>query len=97
MAPEVIEHKPYDEKADVFSFGVVLWELLTCKARRRKRAGFCACGPPGPCFVVPGRRFRLPAQRGAGAAAPRLARPFLGAALLPPPVARARPLRGLPP
>lgn len=31
MAPEVIEHKPYDEKADVFSFGVVIWELLTCK------------------------------------------------------------------
>ncbi|KAG5530124.1 hypothetical protein RHGRI_030484 [Rhododendron griersonianum] len=29
MAPEVIEHKPYDHKADVFSFGVVLWELLT--------------------------------------------------------------------
>ncbi|CAA6656037.1 unnamed protein product [Spirodela intermedia] len=31
MAPEVIEHKPYDHKADVFSFGVVLWELLTAK------------------------------------------------------------------
>lgn len=29
MAPEVIEHKPYDQKADVFSFGVILWELLT--------------------------------------------------------------------
>ncbi len=29
MAPEVIEHKPYGEKADVFSFGIVLWELLT--------------------------------------------------------------------
>ena len=31
MAPEVIEHNPYSEKADVFSFGIVLWELLTGK------------------------------------------------------------------
>ncbi|RAL46487.1 hypothetical protein DM860_004766 [Cuscuta australis] len=29
MAPEVIEHKPYDHRADVFSFGIVMWELLT--------------------------------------------------------------------
>ncbi|XP_047320085.1 serine/threonine-protein kinase STY8-like [Impatiens glandulifera] len=29
MAPEVILHKPYSHKADVFSFGIVLWELLT--------------------------------------------------------------------
>ncbi|KAH6799880.1 ACT-like protein tyrosine kinase family protein [Perilla frutescens var. hirtella] len=31
MAPEVIEHKPYNHKADVFSFGIMLWELLTGK------------------------------------------------------------------
>ncbi|WOL15548.1 serine/threonine-protein kinase STY46-like [Canna indica] len=31
MAPEVINHQPYDQKADVFSFGIVLWELTTSK------------------------------------------------------------------
>ncbi|KAL4557498.1 hypothetical protein LXL04_035678 [Taraxacum kok-saghyz] len=31
MAPEVIEHRPYNHKADVFSFAIVMWELLTRK------------------------------------------------------------------
>lgn len=31
MAPEIIEHKAYDQKADVYSFGIVLWELLTAQ------------------------------------------------------------------
>lgn len=29
MAPEVLQNKPYDESADVYSFGIVLWELYT--------------------------------------------------------------------
>ncbi|RLN52158.1 hypothetical protein BBP00_00009705 [Phytophthora kernoviae] len=28
MAPEVIRHEPYSSKADVYSYAVVLWELL---------------------------------------------------------------------
>eukprot|EP01024_Parvocaulis_polyphysoides_P019632 TRINITY_DN18958_c0_g1_i5.p2 TRINITY_DN18958_c0_g1~~TRINITY_DN18958_c0_g1_i5.p2 ORF type:complete len:143 (+),score=25.11 TRINITY_DN18958_c0_g1_i5:74-502(+) len=31
MAPEIVEHKPYGPKADVFSFGIVLWELMTAR------------------------------------------------------------------
>jgi len=31
MAPEVIEHAPYGAPADVFSFGILLWELLTAR------------------------------------------------------------------
>lgn len=29
MAPEMIQHRPYDQKVDVYSFGIVLWELIT--------------------------------------------------------------------
>jgi len=28
-APEVLRGEPYDEKADVFSFGIVLWEIIS--------------------------------------------------------------------
>lgn len=29
MSPEMLEHKPYDHKADVYSFGITMWEVLT--------------------------------------------------------------------
>lgn len=31
MAPEVLMGRPLSEKADVYSFGIVLWELFTYK------------------------------------------------------------------
>lgn len=27
MAPEIFESKPYSNKADIYSFGVVIWEI----------------------------------------------------------------------
>jgi serine/threonine protein kinase len=30
-APEVIRGEKYDEKADVYAFGVIMWEVLTRK------------------------------------------------------------------
>ncbi|KAG0593244.1 hypothetical protein KC19_1G315100 [Ceratodon purpureus] len=29
MSPEMLEHKSYDHKADVYSFGITMWEVLT--------------------------------------------------------------------
>jgi serine/threonine protein kinase len=31
MAPEVIRHEKYNEKVDVYSYGITLWELFTCE------------------------------------------------------------------
>jgi len=32
MAPEVISSNYYTEKADVFSFGIILWEIASREA-----------------------------------------------------------------
>lgn len=31
MAPEIIRNEPCSEKVDIWSYGVVLWELLSCE------------------------------------------------------------------
>ncbi|OHT13310.1 TKL family protein kinase [Tritrichomonas foetus] len=31
MAPEVLNSDPYDKKADVYSYGIMLWEIMTCE------------------------------------------------------------------
>ncbi|XP_059470290.1 mitogen-activated protein kinase kinase kinase 13 isoform X3 [Neocloeon triangulifer] len=31
MAPEVIRNEPCNEKVDIWSYGILLWELLTCE------------------------------------------------------------------
>ncbi|KAA8492913.1 Serine/threonine-protein kinase EDR1 [Porphyridium purpureum] len=31
MAPELLRQDPFDERSDVFSFGVILWELVVCE------------------------------------------------------------------
>jgi serine/threonine protein kinase len=31
MAPEVADNRPYNHKADVYSFGIILWEMLSYK------------------------------------------------------------------
>ena len=59
MAPEVLAHQRYSEKADVYSFGIVLWE---CSARQAcARAPAClpsrmarrapACCAEHPCSM----------------------------------------------
>jgi len=40
MAPEVISGHNYTEKADVFSFGIVLWEIASREPPYRSNKSF---------------------------------------------------------
>ncbi len=42
MAPEVIDNKTYTEKADVFSFGIILWEIAQREPPYRSKSIFFA-------------------------------------------------------
>ncbi|GJV55895.1 serine/threonine-protein kinase STY46 isoform X2 [Tanacetum coccineum] len=52
---KVIEHKPYDHKADVFSFMVVLWELLNGKLPYKYLTPYSSCwrGSKGGGIAIP--------------------------------------------
>lgn len=54
MAPEVLREESYTESADVYSFGVLLWELVTL------RAPFQDISPLRVIFLVAHRNERLP-------------------------------------
>ena len=40
MAPEVIEGKNYTEKCDIFSFGIIMWEIATRQPPFKNINGF---------------------------------------------------------
>ncbi|XP_026435801.1 serine/threonine-protein kinase HT1-like [Papaver somniferum] len=53
MAPEMIKEKPYTKKVDVYSFGIVLWELTTALLP------FQGMTPVQAAFAVAEKKFRL--------------------------------------
>jgi serine/threonine protein kinase len=40
MAPEVISNQKYTEKADVFSYGIILWEIASREPPYRSKINF---------------------------------------------------------
>ncbi|OQR94815.1 serine/threonine protein kinase [Thraustotheca clavata] len=78
MAPEVIGHEPYSTKADVYSYGVILWEMIAkdqpfkgmspiqaafAVARQQMRPAFPAETPDGLRALVEQCWHQDPAQR----------------------------------
>jgi len=55
MAPEVLEMKKYNEKADVYSFGVILWELVSREIPYSKTESFTII-----MDVIKGKRLVVP-------------------------------------
>ena len=55
MAPEVIRHESYSSNADVYSFGIVLWQLIT------RSVPFAAMTPIQTAYAVAhGHRPEIP-------------------------------------
>ena len=80
MAPEVADKRPYDAKADVYSFGIVLWEILSLSTageyfrmikRKRGNAAALTAITTNPANATANGA----AVTGAGTAAPGAVRP----------------------
>ena len=90
MAPEVIRHQQYDHKCDVYSYGVLLWEVLHRQVPFRTHSPLQAAyavamereRPPvalksilAPFASVRHMRYTAPSSRPAPRPAPHTARP----------------------
>lgn len=62
MAPEIMRCERATRKADVFSFAMICWELLTLELPYRHIANKRACRRAAPRPPLPGRHLRAVAM-----------------------------------
>lgn len=58
MAPEVIRHESYDNAADVYSFGILMWEMITREKPFETKSQIEAAG----AVALEGKRPPLPEE-----------------------------------
>ena len=58
MAPEIIRNEPCNEKVDIWSFGVCLWELLNCEVQVPYKNVYNSAIIWGVGSISPGRHGR---------------------------------------
>lgn len=68
MAPEVMMGQPYDDKADVYSFGIILWEIVTRDVPYKHHTDYntfsrAVCHdherPPLPADIMPSLKYLI--------------------------------------